>query len=188
MNKHSVVKRLDRKWLLIGAIVLVCVIAVVCVILLLGKGGHGDGSGNHSAVSGDNSSQVSDAQNEAYAMSETSAHYYAGEAVPALKIGRITAVVNEMYYTNGGHLCISMTLGNGTDKVMKLESLDVLLENGYTDAVTVDCRVTNVPQDFTISAGGMKACQVFVEPELLKVTNDTFEAPVVRITVNGTAS
>ncbi len=175
-------KRVNRKWFWLAAILAVCVIVVLCVVLLLGKGEQGGPDS-----SGENSSQTSDVQDDAYSIRKNSPHYFLGAIDPELKADSITSVVNEMYYTNGGHLCIKMTLGNGSDKAFKLESLDIKLSNGYTDKVTVDCRVEDLPQDITIPAGGTKSCQVFIEPEQVKEANDSFDAPLFKITANGAA-
>ncbi len=188
-NKQPMFSRLNRKWFWLGAIIAVCVIVVVCAILLFGKGGQGDTdvSGGNSLVPENSSSQTSDVQNDAYNIKQDSAHYFLGTVDPELKADSITSVVNEMYYTNGGHLCLALTLGNGSDKAVTLESLDVKVSNGMTDEVTVDCRVKDIPQDITIPARGTNTCKVYIEPEQIKNAYDTFEAPVIIITVNGAA-
>lgn len=188
-NKKPEFGRLNRKWIWLVAIIAVCVIAVLCVVLLLGKGEQGspDVSGESSSLPESNSSQTSDVPNDAYTIKQGSAYYFLGAVDLEMKADSITDVVNEMYYTNGGHLCLVMTLGNGSAKAIKLESLDVKISNAETDEVTVDCRVKNFPQDITIPARGTTSCKIYIEPEQVKVADDTFEAPLIKITANGAA-
>ncbi len=123
---------------------------------------------------------------KAYERSETvSGYFYDDEAKPTLEKDGITAAVNEVYYTAGGYLCVNMTLGNGTDKTMSLDSLEVALSNekdaliasGYTEAIDTSYR---------IEAGGYNTYTLYIKPEHIKLANDTLSPLTYQITAVGT--
>jgi SLAP domain-containing protein len=121
-----------------------------------------------------------------YEMSEdTPGYFYDNEATPELKKDGITAAVNEAYYTNGGHLCVKMTLGNGADKAMSLDSLEVkisddketLIASGYTE---------NIDVDYTVPADGTNDYTFYIKPEHVKIADATLETISYEITAVGT--
>ncbi len=121
-----------------------------------------------------------------YEMSEeTPGYFYDNEATPELKDDGITAAVNEVYYTNGGHLCVKMTLGNGADKAMTLDSLEVkisddkeaLIASGYTESID---------DDYTVPAGGTNDYTFYIKPEHVKIADATLETISYEITATGT--
>lgn len=192
MDLKKWIQKVPRQyWLWI--LVAVCVIAIVCAILLLGKGCADStvtgGTPSGAGASGDSSSsQVSGDRDDLYDRNKfSSGYYYLGQASPELKETRITAIVNEMYYTNGGHLFVGLTLGNGTGKTVRLDSLSVKVINGYTDEVIADGYTEDIADSYTIPAGGTNTYSFFIPPEQVKIANDPFEALTFTINALGTA-
>ncbi len=66
---------------------------------------------------------VPDKEDVEKAMNETRGHYVDENAAPALSSDNLTADVSEAYFTNDGHLCVKLLIGNGTDKVRRIEKL-----------------------------------------------------------------
>ncbi len=122
-----------------------------------------------------------------YEMSEnTPGYFYDGEATPELKDDGITAAVNEVYYTNGGHLCVHMTLGNGADKAIRLDTLEVKISNGETEALIASGYTENIDDAYTVAAGGTNTYTFYIKPEHVKIADDTLETISYEITAVGT--
>lgn len=121
-----------------------------------------------------------------YEMSEdTPGYFYDGEAVPDLKDDGITAAVNEVYYTNGGHLCVHMTLGNGADEAIRLDTLEVKISN--SDAALVASGYTeDIDDTYTVPADGTNTYTFYIKPEHVKIADDTLETISYEITAVGT--
>ena len=122
-----------------------------------------------------------------YEMSEeTPGYFYDGEATPELKDDGITAAVNEAYYTNGGHLCVYMTLGNGADKDMRLDTLEVKISNGNTEELIASGYTADVDDAYIVPAGGTNTYTFYIKPEHVKIADDTLETISYEITAVGT--
>ena len=122
-----------------------------------------------------------------YEMSEeTPGYFYDGEATPELKDDGITAAVNEAYYTNGGHLCVYMTLGNGADKPMRLDTLEVKISNGNTEELIASGYTADVDDAYIVPAGGTNTYTFYIKPEHVKIADDTLETISYEITAVGT--
>ncbi len=122
-----------------------------------------------------------------YEMSEnTPGYFYDAEATPELKDDGITAAVNQVYYTNGGHLCVYMTLGNGGDKAIRLDTLEVKISNGKTKELVASGYTAGVDDSYTVPAGGTNTYTFYIKPEHVKITDDTLETITYEITATGT--
>lgn len=179
------IKKVDKKRLLIGVIVLVCAIVILGAILLISKNNKPDGSVGSEGTSSDATVSV----DEKYLPASDSAHYVLGFLDPELKEDAITSVVNEMYYTNGGYLYMHITFGNGSDKAVELQGLDVEVKNGYSNELIAELHTNDVtrslaPQGIKISAGGTARYKLYIDPAQVKIAYDTFEAPLFRISAS----
>lgn len=122
-----------------------------------------------------------------YDMSENTPGYFLdAEATPELKDDGITAAVNQVYYTNGGHLCVDMTLGNGTDKAMRLDTLEVKISDGETKALIASGYTEDIDDTYTVPAGGMNTYTFYIKPEHVKIADATLETITYEITAVGT--
>lgn len=157
--------------------------AITCGILLLDKTPSEDDS------SADGSSQTESV--DPYARDKFSAsYYYVGDVAPEMSANRITATVNEMYFTNNGHLCVKLTFGNGTDKTMQVQTVSFEATNGYTQKVIAKISGAEVALptgDILIPAGGTQQYVLYIAPEDILDKYDTFEAVSFTISVKGTA-
>ncbi len=123
------------------------------------------------------------AENDDYDMSEkNTGYYYDGAATPELADDGITAAVNEVYYTKNGHLCVFMTLGNGTSEDCRLDSLEVTIYNGDTDAVIAGGYAEHISANFIIAAGGYETYTLYIRPEHVEIPDDTLETISYEIT------
>lgn len=122
-----------------------------------------------------------------YEMSDdTPGYFYDAEATPELKDDGITAAVNQVYYTNGGHLCVYMTLGNGGDKAIRLDTLEVKISNGETKELVASGYTAGVDDAYTVPAGGTNTYTFYIKPEHVKIADDTLETITYEITATGT--
>ncbi len=122
-----------------------------------------------------------------YEMSEnTPGYFYDAEATPELSDDGITAAVNQVYYTNGGHLCVHMTLGNGTDKAIQMDALEVKISNGETEALIASGYTASIDDSYTVPADGTNTYTFYIKPEHVKIADDTLETIKYEITATGT--
>lgn len=122
-----------------------------------------------------------------YEMSDnTPGYFYDSEATPELKDDGITAAVNQVYYTNGGHLCVYMTLGNGADKAIRLDTLEVKISNGETEALIASGYTEDIDDAYTVAAGDTNTYTFYIKPEHVKIADDTLETISYEITAVGT--
>lgn len=122
-----------------------------------------------------------------YEMSEnTPGYFYDAEATPELKDDGITAAVNEVYYTNGGHLCVNMTLGNGADKAIRLDTLEVKISGGDTEELIASGYTEDIDDTYTVAAGGTNTYTFYIKPEHVKIADATLETISYEITAVGT--
>lgn len=104
------------------------------------------------------------------------------EAMPELSEDGITAAVNQVYYTEGGYLCVKMTLGNGLDKDQYMKDLEVQI---FDDKETFIAGgfTKNISNKFYVPAQGTESYVFYISPEHVKVT----DAPLTSITYSITA-
>ncbi len=184
-SKHSA-RRIDRRWVFLVVALLAVAVVLACAFLLTERDGQG-GADPSGATSGNSSALDEDV--DPYAMDKRAkGYYYIGPVAPELKSNRVTAIVNEMYYTNGGHLCLNMTLGNGSDKAVGLKSLKVKVVNGYSDAVIAECYTEDITEGFTIPAGDTNTYRLFIDSSQVTIANDLLDAPIFSITAIGLAA
>ena len=122
-----------------------------------------------------------------YEMDDNAAGYfYDASAEPEMKDDGITAAVNQVYYTKGGHLCVYLTLGNGADKAMRLDTLEVKISNGETKALIASGYTAAVDDTYAVPANGTNTYTFYIKPEHVKITDDTLETITYEITATGT--
>ena len=76
--------------------------------------------------------------------------------------------VSEAYFTNNGHLCIKMIISNGTDKVVRIDSLDIQAYNNDTGEMIGGGKAT-LTEELTIEVAGTTTYTFHIAPEHLKV-------------------
>lgn len=103
------------------------------------------------------------------------AHYLNDEVQPELSADGVNAVVNEMYYTKGGYLCVRMTLGNGSDEELHMQSLLVTLTSEDTDRQIARGYTAKIDEAYTIPANGNNGYTFYLSPEHVSVTDDALE-------------
>ena len=126
-----------------------------------------------------------DAKQELYQQDTERASYFLDEeAAPELEDDGITAAVNKVYYTLGGHLCVQMTLGNGLDKEQHMQDLEVqiyddeeqLIGGGYTE---------NIDEDYVIPANGTNTYTFYISPEHVKIADHLLDSISYSVTATG---
>lgn len=112
---------------------------------------------------------------ERFEIADGSAHYLNDEVQPELSADGVNAVVNEMYYTKGGYLCVRMTLGNGSNKELHMQSLLVTLTSEDTDRQIARGYTAKIDKAYTIPANGNNGYTFYLSPEHVSVTDDALE-------------
>ncbi len=117
------------------------------------------------------SSIAEDAEEAQFQPSDTNTgHYYNIDEKPTLVSGgKITTAVNEIYYTKGGHLAVKLTLGNGSNKSMTMESLQV---NVYQDNGTLIAGGYIGDAGHPIPANGYSEYTFYIRPGDVSIPDD----------------
>ena len=97
----------------------------------------------------------------------------------------IKGAVTKAYYTNGGHLCVEMVLGNGLDKPQHLESILVEIHNGDSKKLIASGYTDKVAETYTVPAGGTNVYTLYIAPEHVVIADDTLEKITYTITTSG---
>ena len=66
-----------------------------------------------------------DKEREDWSINEARGHFVNENAYPEMSNEGPKADVSEAYFTNNGHLCVNMVIGNNTDKVIRITSVEV---------------------------------------------------------------
>jgi hypothetical protein len=178
------IKQLDRRWLIGGAAAIAAVVVLIVLVLLSGKAPAGTPASDASSAPATTTKLSPD---DPYAIDRFhKGYYYVGESVPELKSSQITSTVNEMYYTNAGHLCLKMTLGNGSANAVRLTSLNVKVVNGYNNTIIAQENQPSLQNGCVIPAGGTAAYTFYIPPAEVNITDDLLDAPLFTIRAVGT--
>jgi hypothetical protein len=115
---------------------------------------------------------------EIYKMREDSTEYYVVDVVPEFREDGITAIINQMYYTKGGHLYVALTFGNGTADMMRADEMVIDVLDGDTKEYIASGYVRDI--DYWLSPECIGSYEVYIEPEDVFITdadleNATFE-------------
>lgn len=127
-------------------------------------------------------SLIQGAEAEKFDQVEGRSYFIQSAASPDMEADRLTAVVNEVYYTRGGYLCIKMKLGNGSDVDKGVESITVsvsnedkkLIASGYSDAIS---------EDYIVKAGDYNEYTFYVSPEYVEIKNDPLTTIYYSVTI-----
>lgn len=127
-------------------------------------------------------SLIQGAEAEKFDQVEGRSYFIQSAASPDMEADRLTAVVNEVYYTRGGYLCIKMKLGNGSDVDKGVKSITVsvsnedkkLIASGYSDAIS---------EDYIVKAGDYNEYTFYVSPEYVEIKNDPLTTIYYSVTI-----
>lgn len=128
------------------------------------------------------------AREEKFERSESSAHFLDEEVQPELTDDGLSAVINEMYYTKGGYLCVRMTLGNGNDTPQHLTSLSVTLTNEDSEEKIAGGYTSKISKKYTVPANGYNEYTFYLSPEHVSVTDDPLTNVYYEINVSAQAA
>lgn len=98
--------------------------------------------------------------------------YWNSGAQPELSEEGMTAVINRVYYTKGGYLCVHLTIGNGSAYSKRMTSLDVELRNGDTNAVIAAGYVDAIGDDYVVPAQDYREFRFRILPEDVVIKDD----------------
>ncbi len=127
-------------------------------------------------------SLIQGAEAEKFDQVEGRSYFIQSAASPDMEEDRLTAVVNEVYYTRGGYLCIKMKLGNGSDTDKGVDSITVSISNkdkkliasGYSDAIS---------EDYVVKAGDYNEYTFYVSPEYVEIKDDALTTIYYSVTI-----
>lgn len=127
-------------------------------------------------------SLIQGAEAEKFDQVEGRSYFIQSAASPEMEEDRLTAVVNEVYYTRGGYLCIKMKLGNGSDEDKGVDAITVsvsnenkqLIASGYSDAIS---------EDYIVKAGDYNEYTFYVSPEYVEIKDDPLTTIYYSVTI-----
>jgi len=98
-------------------------------------------------------------------------YFYDGDAKPELTNDGLTAAVTQAYYTNGGHLCVQMVLGNGTDEERLMTEIEVSIINEAEETIASGyAEVSN--SMVLVPAGGTIEYTFYIAPQHVSIHDD----------------
>ncbi len=117
--------------------------------------------------------------------------YYVDEDIlPELSNDGVTAEIREAYYTKGGYLYVLLVLGNGDDRTLRLNSVEITIQNGNTDALIAqgffEGIVAEGGGDLTVPAQDYVVHEFYIKPEHVKITDDSLNVLTYSIDTNAT--
>lgn len=93
------------------------------------------------------------------------------DAKPELTDDGLTAAVTHVYYTNGGHLCVQMVLGNGTEDERLMTEIEVSVTNEAEETIASGyAEVSN--SMVLVPADGTTEYTFYIAPEHVSIHDD----------------
>ncbi len=115
---------------------------------------------------------------------ESKAYFNDMSEMPELNEERVTAAVQQVYYTNGGYLAVKMVLANGADKLKHINSMYVEIRNG-NNAVIGSGSTDQIADTYYIDAGGYNDYVFYISPEYVQIKDDPLTTIYHSITIDG---
>lgn len=103
-----------------------------------------------------------------WGINEARGHFVDESAQPVISGDQPEAAVNECYFTNNGHLCIEMSIRNGTAQVISIDALDVSAYNYLTDEL-IGGGKAELEEPLTISVAGTESYTFYIAPEHIQI-------------------
>ena len=125
---------------------------------------------------------LKDQQQQKYVQDEDMTYFSNEDAMPEMSQEGITAAVNEAYYTQGGYLCVKMTLGNGLETDQHLEAIEVKISNGETEELIASGYTANVNKNYTVPAQGYNDYTFYISPEYVVIKDDSLSTITYEVT------
>ena len=97
-------------------------------------------------------------------INESRGHFEKMDASPEISAYGPMADVSEAYFTNNGHLCVKMLISNGTDSVLRIDALDVVMTNYETGEVLAGGKA-ELEEELTIQLAGVEEYTFYIAPE-----------------------
>lgn len=108
-------------------------------------------------------------------INEARGHFVDEAATPQLSGEGPMAAATEAYFTNNGHLCVELLIGNGTDEAIAIHSLDVSAYDFATEESIAGGKV-ELAEPLSIAVADMEAYTFYIAPEHVLV-EDTAVLP-----------
>lgn len=111
-------------------------------------------------------------QSRAWEIDESRGYILKTDAYPELVAEGPKADVLEVYFTENDHMYLELILGNGTEKPVKINSVDVQVYNDETDELIAAGKVI-VEEDVTVLVQDIAYYEFYISPEHIFVDNTT---------------
>lgn len=105
-----------------------------------------------------------DKEEKEWLINESRGHFVKTDASPEMSGDGPMADVSEAYFTNNGHLCVKMLISNGTDSVLRIDALDVVMTNYETGEVLAGGKA-ELEEELTIQLAGVEEYTFYIAPE-----------------------
>lgn len=103
-----------------------------------------------------------------WAINEDRGHFVDEKAQPVMSGDQPEAAVTEAYFTNNGHLCIEMSISNGTNKVLSIDAMDVSAYN-YLTGECIGGGKAELEEPLTILLAGVESYTFYIAPEHIQI-------------------
>ncbi len=131
------------------------------------------------------SNYIKGAEEQKYDPEPSMSQFWKTDAKPQLSDKGLEAVVNRVYYTRGGYLCVVMTIGNGTAEPMHMRSLNVEIRNGQTEELIGGGYTEGISSNFTVASQDYSQYTFMISPEFVEIKDDPLSSISYSITAEG---
>lgn len=105
-----------------------------------------------------------DKESKEWLINESRGHFTKVDASPEMSGEGPMADVSEAYFTNNGHLCVKMLISNGTDHVVRVDAIDVLVVDYNTNETLAGGKAA-LEEELTIEVAGTAEYTFYISPE-----------------------
>lgn len=93
---------------------------------------------------------------------------------PEVEVGKITGVVNEVYYTKNGGLYVYFNFANGRDTTQHLTKVHFKLYN-EKEQVIAATSTSDFEEDYYIISGNVNSWEMFIPKQFVHIPDDSLE-------------
>lgn len=124
-------------------------------------------------------------EEKGWTIDEDRGHCLYEDAYPAMSGDQPEAALTEAYFTENGHLCVTLLISNGTDKVMRINSLELQAfdYSGGEQGDQFAGGVVTLEEGLVIKVAGVEQCTVYIAPEHVLKGEDYVLPELVSMTI-----
>lgn len=117
---------------------------------------------------------IVDIQNNNWEALEGRTYYVDYSESPEVEEGKMSGVVNEVYYTQNGGLYVYFNFANGRDTTQHITKVHFKLYNEKEEVIAATS-TTDFEKDYYILTGNIKGWEMFIPKKFVQIPDDSLE-------------